>query len=192
MVKNVRPGALAGNLQPLHPDEPLGIADAHIGDDPGALGSADVTGVVVPVGDLDARIEWIGEAEDSVEAALRADAIWQHENAADPDVDKEALAERLRVAVYGTIATEVPAVEVQDSEPGEAVNADTGEVTQPGDPLPESEQDGGDPLPPASGDDSAPAFPEPTDDTNGAQAPDQGTDEGQNSTGSDDGGNPAP
>lgn len=183
MVKNVRPGALAGNLQPLHP-EPTEESEVE-GNDVDVLDAHDVTGVVVPTGDLDARLAWVSEAADTAEAALRADAIWQHETASDPDSDKATLAASLREAV----AAVIDGTEDNTDGDSEAVNADTGQVTQPGDPLPPIEQQEGTPLPASSGDDSDPAVSEPTGDPVAAQDSDQGTDEGQNSTGSDDVGN---
>lgn len=178
MVKNVRPGALAGNLQPLHPEPTDDVAEA-----PAPLGD-----VVAPEGDLDARLAWVSEAEDVAEATARADAIWQHENDTNPDVDRETLSAQLRAAVHGSATIEVPGVEADTDGQGAAVNADTGEVTEPGDPLPPIEGQDGDPLP-ATGDDNGTAASEPTDGENAAQGADGEPDKGQNSTGSDDGGN---
>lgn len=169
MVKNVRPGALAGNLTPLDP------ADAEVPQDDDTVANdpleQDPVGVEVPAGDLETRLAWVRESEDADARSARASALWAHEQASDPDGDHEQLADQLRRAVYRHDEVEGELEESETAGTGEAVNAETGEVTQPGDPLPTIEQADGDTLQPASGDDTDPVAPESSDDGN---APENG------------------
>lgn len=127
----------------------------------------------VPEGDLDSRVAWVSEPDEQPERAHRADLVYEHEKDADDGTDLDALAARLRDAVYGT--TEAPRVEGTQAgadpessltgtgapvgrapDAGDPTNgalpgidAVQGEhVAQPGDQLPTVEQDGGTPLAP--------------------------------------------
>lgn len=67
---------------------------------PPILGTLDVTGVTVPAGTTEERIEWAAAGETDEERALRADAIWQYEEAAGQDDEtREWLARALATAV---------------------------------------------------------------------------------------------
>jgi hypothetical protein len=56
--------------------------------------------VVVPEGDLDSRVQWVADGETGEVRHERADAVFAHEKAADPDFDEEALSSTLHRAVY--------------------------------------------------------------------------------------------
>lgn len=64
-------------------------------------------GIVVPEGDLDARLDWIAAAESADDRSQRASAVYSHERDTDDGTDLEALGARLRVAVYGEPKPEV-------------------------------------------------------------------------------------
>lgn len=169
---NVRPGALAGNHTPLDPTDV-------------AVSQDDATAVVVnglPDGDLDTHVAWVAEGGDCDEASERADVVWARYEY-DGTVNPADLSRRLREATLSRS-------QVGETDGlGEAVNADTGETTQPGDPLPLIEQDNGEPLTPTSGDDSDEVAPESTDTLDVLHDGTGDAVEPQNSTGSDDGGN---
>lgn len=159
-VPNVSPnarsglsGEVIGSNAALAYDENQRLADA--GEPVTPDMPAHIVGVEVPEGDLETRLGWVREAEPA-ERGTRADAIWYHEQAAGlSDADKEVLSVALRQAVYHdggdpleTIQGQV--VESETAGTGPAINAETGEVTQPGDPLPPVEGDpDGTPLMPA-------------------------------------------
>lgn len=135
-VPNVSPGAKSGldhtvigaNAQEAYDANETLAAEGTEGHDSGPD-----TEEIVPAGTLEERLTWVSEGDTSEEKTRRADVIWQHETEADPEADKAALSEQLRNAVYGNGET----VDSDTADTGEAVNADTGEVTAPGDDLPE-------------------------------------------------------
>lgn len=154
-------------------------------------------GLEVPDGTLEERLGWVGESDDPDVRRARADAVWDHEVAAnDGTTDLDELGRLLTYHVYreknqaavvvddgtpqtdgdgtsyedaapsgsaaetvtdGTQAVAVPSeeipgelVESDTAGTGGAVNAETGEVTAPGEPLPPIESEGGQPLEPTS------------------------------------------
>lgn len=142
-IPNVRPGAISGL------DHVLLSPDAAAADE---SPDEDEAGVEVPDGDLDYRLAWVKDAEDDTERSERADAVWAAESAANTDEDHLSdVAQKLRDAVNGTTeaiaaqegneALGEPVVgEIVESETagtGGAVNAETGQETAPGEPLPE-------------------------------------------------------
>lgn len=140
-VPNVTPGAKSGLAH-----EVIGSAaqDAY---DATNDGEGDEQ-LEVPAGDLESRLAWAAEPEDVDERHDRADAIYAHEEAAG-DTDLDELRSRLTLAVYGEASATVPATQVipgeeaqTDGPVGDAENAETGEVTPAGEPLPPGPDDG--------------------------------------------------
>lgn len=101
----------------------------------------------------------VDEAADEMEIQLLG-ATYGAESNAIRTVPREKgeslIARNLAIAVPAG-ATEVTGVLVESDTAGTgpAVNAETGEVTQPGEPLPAIAQDGGTPLEPDAGDDAS-------------------------------------
>lgn len=160
-VPNVRPGAKSGidhiviGSDALDPDASMGEeAEEEADTDP------------MPEGDFDARMAWVREAEDQETASARADKVYDAYRDDDTVTD---LGAQLRAAVYGDSggqgqesdlaadpASEVPGEVVvsQTAGTGPAENVDTGQVTQPGEPLPDAPNQGdGEPLSDQAGDD---------------------------------------
>lgn len=151
-IPNVRPGAVSGL------DHVLLAPDAAVAAE---SPDEDEAGVDVPDGDLDSRIAWVKDTDDDTERSERADAVWAAESAANTDEDHLSdVAQKLRDAVNGTteaIAAQEgndtlgepvsgEAVESETAGTGGAVNAETGQETAPGEPLPPVEQTDGEPL----------------------------------------------
>jgi len=153
-VPNVRPGAKSG------------LDHTVIGSDALAPDVDDDEPLEVPDGDLDSQIAWVAAAEDQGEAHDRADAVYtkQEDDGADGG-SLEALSARLREAVYGTgdgegedpqeggdsglqsdPGSEVAGSLEETDGQGDAENAETGEVTPAGEPLPEVQDQGGEPI----------------------------------------------
>lgn len=140
-VPNVRPGAVSGLDHQLL--DPTAAAAAE-------LDTATTERVEV---DVDAELVRISGLDDETERRDAADALWKHQTKDDPNADYSELADAIRVAVYGeSRSAEEIAGETVESETagtGDAENAETGEVTPGGEPLPTIEQDGGEQLDPA-------------------------------------------
>lgn len=173
-VPNVSPGAMSGldhqviGSNALAPQEDDGDEDA----EPEA---EEPDTDPMPDADVDAKLAWVREAEDSDTATARADKVWTFGTDPEPSEEyKATLAARLRAAVHGEpdpgaggeadggsddqsdlqVApdSQVPGEVVvsQTAGTGDAVNAETGEVTKGGEPLPEvPDQGDGTPLEPA-------------------------------------------
>jgi hypothetical protein len=100
----------------VHVDDPAKQDEAEKAHAAAATDGTPVDDVVVPEGDLDARVTWVGEAGTQEESAARASAVYRHEQDAG-DTDLEELGARLRTAVYGSREPE-PEVELK----GEALD----------------------------------------------------------------------
>lgn len=152
-VPNVRPGALSGlSYAPLmSQDDAQGPVDGPA--DPAAGDPLLYVGVgaqiVVPAGDLTDRLFWVAAPDEEEIRKAYADAVYEMYLASGADEGEVAiLSGLLQRAVYErTVAVDGEAGETDGI--GEAVNADTGEVTAPGDPLPPIEDTDGTVLVPA-------------------------------------------
>lgn len=124
---------------PVHAGEADPHGPAVVSPEPDGHVPPHVEPVEVPEGDLDARVLWVSEAGDQDEARERANALYEHEKAAG-DTDLEALSGRLTTAVYSRPVSGELVEDDGIAGTGPAVNAETGEVTQPGEALPPFEQ----------------------------------------------------
>jgi hypothetical protein len=167
-VPNVSPGAKSGLDHTVIGADALDPDTADDADEPTSPEEPDTE--ALPDGDVDAKVAWVDAAEDQDTASSRADKVyaWAAESGPSPEYLSD-LSAKLRRAVYGEPETkpesaadlqvapdsEVPGtVEVTAGTPGPAENAETGEVTQAGEPLPTIEQEGGTPLDPPDAIDS--------------------------------------
>lgn len=172
VIPNVHTNAVSGLDHAPLTDTPTIYGDA----DETSEGTSDgVSGAEVPEGDdeteevtviagtTEERLAWVAAGEDEPTRADRASAVYTHAlESGTPQEELETLGAQLRAAVYGLEAVDgapdpsapeavaVPgtAVESETAGTGETVNAETGEVTPPGEPQPAIEQDGGTPLAP--------------------------------------------
>jgi hypothetical protein len=112
-VRPVKPGV-------VHVDDPAKQDEAEKAHAAAATDGTPVQDVVVPEGDLDAQVSWVGEAETKEERAARASALYrQHEPDDDPaTVPVGELADRLRAAVAGESSEPESEVELK----GEALD----------------------------------------------------------------------
>jgi hypothetical protein len=170
-VPNVSPGAKSGIDHTVIGSDALAPQGDDDDSDSGDGGGADDGASDLPDGDTDAHVAWVNEAETRDEARRRADLVYANAEKAGTSDELGELASRLHTAVYGKSdpatgpdggqgdvanasglsvdpSSQVPG-EVVDSETagtGEAVNADTGEVTPGGQALPTIEQSDGEPI----------------------------------------------
>lgn len=97
-VPNVSPGAKSGLDHTVIGSDALAPPQDDEDDD---QGDDEPDGDPMPDGDLDARLAWVGEAQDSDTAKARADKVWAaHQDDTDPEANGR-LASGLHTAVYG-------------------------------------------------------------------------------------------
>jgi hypothetical protein len=100
-VPNVSPGAKSGLDHTVIGADALAPPE---GDDEADQDDEEPDPDPMPDGDLDARLAWVGEAQDQDTAKARADKVWAaHEDSDDPEATGR-LASALHAAVYGKAA----------------------------------------------------------------------------------------